>query len=305
MILFKRLSLLLAGFAIAGMTVTAQEAARVVARGPVPDGTKIVRDLAYGPHERNKLDLYIPPSDGPLPLVVWVHGGGWEKGSKAGGGPSLDLLAKGYAVASINYRLSQQAVFPAQIVDCKAAIRYLRSVAKEYNLDPDHVGVWGMSAGGHLVALLGATGDAAFPPGPGEPKLSGAVQAVCDWFGPADFLHWGELTLTSPAARRESSLSRLLGGLVPDRMDLAKQASPVTHVCKSCAPFFICHGDRDWLVPLQQSEALDAALKAAGVESKLVVVRGGGHGGPAFASRDLFAEEEAFFAKHLKVKAAK
>jgi acetyl esterase/lipase len=297
--------LVLTALVFAVGSLTAQEAVKTAARGPIPDGTKVVKDLAYGPHERNKLDLYVPPSDGPLPLVVWVHGGGWEKGSKAGGGPSLDLLAKGYAVAAINYRLSQQAVFPAQILDCKAAIRYLRSLAALYNLDADHIGVWGMSAGGHLVALLGTTDDKAFPPAPGEKPISGAVQAVCDWFGPADFLHWGDLTLSSPAARRESSLTRLLGGFVPDRLDLAKQASPVTHVCKSCAPFFIAHGDRDWLVPLQQSEALDAALKAAGVESKLVVIKGASHGGPGFSSRDLFADEEAFFARHLKPKSAK
>jgi acetyl esterase/lipase len=301
MIWCKRL-LLVTGLVIAAGTLTAQEAAKPATKSPIPDGTKIVKDLTYGNHERNKLDLYVPPAAGPLPLVVWVHGGGWEKGSKAGAGPTLDLLAKGYAVAAINYRLSQQAVFPAQIIDCKAAIRYLRSIAKQYNLDSDHVGVWGASAGGHLVALLGTTDEAAFPAGPGERQFSSSVQAVCDWFGPADFLHWGDLTLTSPAARKESSLTRLLGGFIPDKLDLAKQASPVTHVCKSCAPFFIAHGDRDWLVPLQQSQALDETLRKAGVESKLVVIKGGGHGGPGFASRDLFADEEAFFAKHLKPK---
>src|SRR4051794_4436800 len=187
---FKRL-LLLTGLLFAAGTLTAQEAAKSATRSPIPEGTKVVKDLAYGPHERHKLDLYVPPGNGPLPLVIWVHGGGWEKGSKAGGGPALDLLAKGYAVAAINYRLSQHAVFPAQIEDCKAAVRFLRSIAKEYDRDPDHFGAWGASAGGHLVALLGTTDDQAFPAGPGEKQLSSGVQAVCDWFGPSDFLHWG------------------------------------------------------------------------------------------------------------------
>src|SRR5205823_8686811 len=114
--------------------------------------------LRYGPHlERNVLDLYRPPkAEGPVPLVIWVHGGGWQNGDKSRT-PALDLLARGYAVASINYRLSQHAPFPAQIHDCKAAVRFLRAHAAEYRLDPDRVGAWGMSAGGHLVALLGTS----------------------------------------------------------------------------------------------------------------------------------------------------
>ena len=132
------------------------------------------------------------------------------------------------------------------------------------------------------------------------------MQAVCDWFGPADFLHWGDLSLSSPAARRESSLTRLLGGLVPDRIDLARQASPVTYVTKSCAPFFIAHGEFHYLVPLQQSQGrLDAAQKRAGADTTLRVVKGAGHGGPGFADRDLFEKEEAFFARYLKAKRPK
>lgn len=301
----KRLVLLAALVAAAGtLTAPAQEKAPPRKAPPIPEGTKVLKDIAYGPHERQKLDLYLPPAGGPLPLVVWVHGGGWEKGSKDGGGPSLDLLRHGYAVASINYRLSQQAVFPAQIQDCKAAIRHLRSLAAEHHLDADHVGVWGASAGGHLVALLGTTGDADFADGSGDTKYSSTVQAVCDWFGPADFLHWGKYNLSNPGDGRPNAITRLLGGLVVDKQELAKQASPVYHVSKASAPFFIAQGDADPLVPLQQSEALNDALKKAGVETKLHVVKGAGHGGPGFASREMFRAEEAFFAKHLKPKAA-
>ncbi len=116
--------------------------------------------MEYGTHGvGNRLDLYLPPkADAPTPLVIWIHGGGWEAGNKENP-PGLGLLKKGYALASLNYRLSQEAKFPAQIEDCKAAIRFLRANAKKYNLDPDHFGVWGASAGGHLVALLGTTGS--------------------------------------------------------------------------------------------------------------------------------------------------
>ena len=219
----------------------------------IPEDCTVDKDLAYGPHERNKLDLYIPKHDGPLPLVIWVHGGGWEAGSKNGAGPSLDLLGKGYAVAAINYRLSKQAVFPAQIDDCREAVRWLRAHAKERGLDPDHFGAWGASAGGHLVALLGTADESAFADA-GPKKFSCGVQAVCDWFGPTDFLHWGTITVNNPLARRPSAISRLFGGTVPEKQTLAKKASPVCYVGKTSAPFLIFHGDKDPLVPLQQSE---------------------------------------------------
>ncbi|HEX4588895.1 MAG TPA: alpha/beta hydrolase [Gemmataceae bacterium] len=275
-----------------------------VRRSIIPAGTTVLKDLAYGPHGRNKLDLYVPKSDTPLPLIVWVHGGGWEMGSKERTGPSLALLEKGFALASINYRLSSQAVFPAQIEDCKAAVRWLRANAKEHNLDPVHFGAWGMSAGGHLVALLGTTGDADFCSLDGGKDCSSAVQAVCDWFGPADFLHWGAITVNDPFARRPSPISRLFGGLVPDKLDVAKKASPILHVSKASAPFLIFHGDKDGMVPLQQSEALNEALKKAGVESALHVVKNAGHGGVGFMVPEVLQEEEAFFGKYLKSKLA-
>ena len=121
---------------------------------------KTLRDLAYvsGGHARQKLDLYLPKSDGPLPLVIWIHGGGWRQGTKGGNLPALRLARRGYAVASLDYRLSGDAKFPAQIEDCKAAVRWLRAHVKKYNLNPDRFGAWGSSAGGHLVALLGTSG---------------------------------------------------------------------------------------------------------------------------------------------------
>ncbi len=263
----------------------------------LPDGVQVVRNIPYveGGHERNRLDLYLPEkAAGPLPLVVWVHGGAWQAGSKDGC-PALFLLSKGYAVASINYRLSQHAVFPAQIEDCKAAIRWLRANADKHHINPDRIGVWGSSAGGHLVAMLGTTGNTKSLDGKGgNLDRSSRVQCVVDWFGPSDLLtmHGGHDNPDSPE-------SRLIGGAVQENPDKARNASPVTYVSKDSAPFLIMHGDRDNTVPPGQSDELAAALKKAGVEVALVVVQGNGHGGPGFNSPANRKLVESFFAKHL------
>jgi acetyl esterase/lipase len=263
-----------------------------------PEGTKAYRDVAYvkDGHERQKLDVYVPEkAEGPLPLVVWIHGGGWQAGSKEGT-PALTLLAHGYVVASINYRLSQHAVFPAQIEDCKAAIRWLRANAKTYKIDPEHVAVWGASAGGHLVALLGTTANVKELEGKdGNLDQSSKVQAVVDWFGPTDFRKFGER-----ANEPKSGIYKLFGGPPTEKKELAVLASPVTHVTKNAAPFLIMHGDQDPLVPFSQSEALAEALKKAGVEVTLKKLEGSKHGGPEFGNSDSRKLIEDFLDKQLK-----
>ena len=153
-------------------------------------GVKALRNLEYARVGDKKLllDLYLPEKpQGPLPLVIWIHGGAWLGGDKADC-PARRLVQRGYAVASVNYRLSNEAIFPAQIKDCKAAVRWLRAHTAEYGLDAGHFGVWGASAGGHLVALLGTSGDTKdFDKGENL-GVSSRVQAVCDWFGPTDLL---------------------------------------------------------------------------------------------------------------------
>ncbi len=267
-------------------------------KGPkVPDGTKSTTNVSYGDHERQKYDLFVPKGDGPFPLVVWVHGGGWIGGSKDGGGPGLFLLEHGYAVASINYRYSSQAVFPAQIQDCKAAIVHLRSGAKKHKINSEKFGVWGASAGGHLVALLGTAGDVA----DWEPaaKADSSVRAVVDFFGPTDLL-----ALSGPAGGSGDSadglLGKLIGGALSKNKEKADMANPIKYTDKADAPFLIVHGDKDPLVPLSQSELLAAALKKAGVENELIVIPGGGHGGAGFSSETNRKKYIAFFDKHLK-----
>jgi acetyl esterase/lipase len=264
---------------------------------PLPKGVKAMRDLAYVPdgHERQKLDLYLPEkADGALPVVVWIHGGAWRAGSKDRC-PAVFLVPKGYAVASINYRLSQHAVFPAQIEDCKAAIRWLRANAKKYHLDPKRVGVWGASAGGHLVALLGTTGNMKGLEGKGNLDQSSKVQCVVDWFGPTDFRN-----APRGSDNPNSPVTQLLGGPASKEKEKAAQASPLAHVHKGCPPFLIMHGDQDKTVALAQSEKLAEALKKADVPVKLVVLKGDGHGGPQFRNEESRKRIEAFFDKYLK-----
>jgi acetyl esterase/lipase len=268
-------------------------------KGPkLPDGVTAERDVAYGTHERQKLDVYVPKSEKPLPLVIWVHGGGWEAGTKDNN-PALTLMARGFAVAGINYRLSQHAVFPAQIHDVKAAVRYLRANAKKLNLNADKFGAVGASAGGHLVALLGTSGSVKDLEGDGgHVGVSSKVQAVCDWFGPTD------IAKMSPAGITGNPITKLLGGDTGSKATLAKAANPITHITKDVPPFLIIHGDKDPLVPLSQSELLHTALKDAKVSSDLWVIPGAAHGGKEFTAALTTGEHKNrigdFFEKQLK-----
>ncbi len=269
---------------------------------------RIVTDMPYiaDGHERQKLDLYLPGPEaaGPLPLIIWVHGGAWLAGSKDPC-PAVGYVRRGYAVASINYRLSRHAIFPAQIQDCQAAVRWLRANAGEYGIDPNRFGVWGASAGGHLAALLGVctvpirtSEDEETPEDGAAYDLSSRVQAVCDFFGPTDFARMNDFWTTMDHDAANSPGSLLIGGPVQEHPDRVRRANPITYVTKDAPPFLIVHGDADPLVPHNQSELLYEALKAAGVEVTFYTVRGGGHGG--FDDPEVGLLVERFFDKHLK-----
>jgi acetyl esterase/lipase len=259
----------------------------------------VFKDLEYVPggHERQKLDIYVPPAaEGTLPLIVWVHGGAWRAGSKDWC-QAIRFLSEGYVVASVNYRLSQHAMYPAQIIDCKAAIRYLRANAAKYHINPDRIGVWGASAGGHLAALLGTTGNVTkFDEGPNL-EQSSRVQAVCDFFGPTDFSKIGDFGSKMDHYAADSPESRLIGGPVKEKPEAVQNANPITYISKQDPPFLIVHGDADPLVPHNQSELLQEALAAAGVRSRLHIVKGGGHG---FNDPEVNTLVERFFARTLK-----
>jgi acetyl esterase/lipase len=270
------------------------------------DGFLTRKDLIYAVVGDRKLplDLYIPEkSKQALPLVIWIHGGGWRSGSKANPRKALSLLKHGYAVASVEYRLSGEAIFPAAIEDCKAAVSFLRLNAAKYNLDPNRFGAWGSSAGGHLVALLGTTNDVSdFNTHDVCKQASPAVQAVCNWFGPTDFLRMNDFKSRIDHDSPSSPESKFIGGSIQKNKQQVARANPITYVSKSDPPMLIMHGDVDQLVPFNQSELLIAALRKQKVESTLYKVKRGDHGfgGAVDKPEKLFKLVVNFFDKQLK-----
>lgn len=271
------------------------------------------KDLAYATiSETQKLDLYIPTTgNGPFPVVIMIHGGGFMFGDKADGAglTGVDqLLAAGYAVASINYRLSGEAQYPAQIYDAKAAVRFLRTNAAKYNLNPDKFGAWGASAGGNLVSLVGTTcGVAELEGGElGNTDQSSCVQAVVDWFGPIDFLKMQEQfsgtncsSTTNDASSPESKLVGAAIQTVPEKVALT---NPMNYITADDVPFFIENGTADCNIPPVQNKNLADALSAVIGADKVTYVslEGAGHGGAQFETEENLKLVIGFLDKYLK-----
>jgi acetyl esterase/lipase len=274
---------------------------------PLPVGVTAERNIPYvkNASPSQVLDLFLPepPSTKPLPLMIWIHGGAWMGGDQASP-PVLYLVNKGFAVASIQYRFSQEAIWPAQAYDCKAAIRFLRANAVKYNFDPDHFGVGGDSAGGHLAAFIGTSGDAKEMEGDlGNTNVSSRVQAVVDWFGPTDLTVMGQQAGPHSVIQHDgpdAPEARLLGGPVQENRDLARTANPLTYVNKNDPSFLIMHGDHDNLVPLGQSLILAKALADAGVEVTMKTLPGAGHEDPQFRTPENQRLIEEFLSRNLK-----
>lgn len=265
-----------------------------------PPGSQVAASLTYSAPASGPLtlDLYRPARlpENPLPVVVWVHGGGWKSGSKRNC-PLTWLAAEGYAVASLDVRLLPVAGWPAQLEDPRAAIRWLREHAAAYGLDPRRVAIAGGSSGGHVAALVGTT------PAPADEQTSSRVQGVIDLYGPSDLLTMppnvpGPGKTDADLAKANGAL--LLGGIVRDRPDLARAASALYQVSSDDPPFLILHGDADPQVPVEQSRRLHSRLQSAGVRSELVVLPGAGHGGKAFDTPEVRTVIKAFLARTLE-----
>jgi acetyl esterase/lipase len=275
---------------------------------PLPAGVKAERNIPYVEkgHANQVLDIFLPekPSDKPLPLMIWIHGGAWLAGSQAN--PTVVYLVnKGFAVASIEYRFSQHGIWPAQAHDCKAAIRFLRANAGKYHFDPDRFAVGGDSAGGHLAAFVGTSGDAKEIEGDlGHLNVSSRVQAVVDLFGPTDLTIMGQQAGPRSMVKHDapdSPESKLMGGPIQEKRDLARTANPLTYIDQKDPPFLILHGDNDQLVPLGQSVILAKALIDTGVEVTMKTLPGAGHGGREFYNADSQHMLEEFLVRQLKV----
>ena len=261
-------------------------------------------DLAYvtNGHERQKLDLYVPDTGENLPLLIWIHGGAFRMGSKEGiefDPVPVQYVEQGYAIASLNYRLSQHAIFPAQIEDCKAAVRWLRAHAAQFRLAPNRFGAWGPSAGGHLVAMLGTAGHVAeFEVGE-HLDVSSRVQCVVDYFGPTDFLQMDTQRLPDGMIHDtpDSPESELVGGNIQEHPDKVARANPITYVTKSTPPFLVVHGNQDPLVPYGQSVLLVEALLKVGADVNFYTVEGEGHG--HFTDPEVPKLTTEFLARHI------
>lgn len=284
-----------------------------------PEGpTTIVRTRENVPyattHDAQRLDLYLPDSgSGPFPLVIWVHGGGWQGGTRLLGANAFQrsLTRRGYAVATVEYRLSSDATWPAQIEDVKAAVRLLRANATEYRLDEQRFAAWGSSAGGHLVAMLGVTDatsgfdNAAL----GNSSVSSQVHAVVDWYGPSDLLRMDRDAATQgcgPGAQQHDaagSPESLLLGVRPS-LDTtrARNASPVFYASAGDAPMLIVHGQRDCTVSWKQSERLAEALRTSNSAANVEVMfyPNDGHGGGTFGSTGSVDAVVAFLTRVLR-----
>lgn len=269
-------------------------------------------DVKYANNsETQKLDIYLPDEgEGPFPIILSIHGGAFKKGDKMDNQlePMLNGLKRGYAVISINYRLSGEAIFPANIYDIKAAVRFIKANSDKYMLNKDKIVVWGGSAGGNLSALLGTSFNTDL-----EDKSMGnesedcKVQAVVDWFGPTDFLKMDEQLKEAGLGPQDHSdedspESLVLGDKITRIPDIVKKANPITYISKDTPPFLIQHGEFDNIVPNGQSKILyEALVDVIGSENvTFEYIANAKHGGPEFETKENIDRVFKFIDSYLK-----
>ena len=276
---------------------------------------RVVRDVPFARVDQSelRLDLYLPEQVTPLGMIVWVHGGAWRAGSRA----SVDLAGlaeRGWALASVDYRLSPVAKFPAQVHDIKAAIRFLRENAAKYGYPRAPFVIAGSSAGAHLAALVGVTNGhpeleghvgsvRAAPSAKSSPSAqpSSAVQAIVSLYGASNLTSILAQSTPHGLSVRVPALELLLGARPEAAPELARLASPVFHVGASDPPLLLLHGDQDHQMPINQSHELAGAYEKLGLPVRFVVVHGAGHGGPAFSDAHHLALIDEFLRQQLKL----
>jgi acetyl esterase/lipase len=279
----------------------------------IPSSVVQLKDIEYGRVGSRSLylDLYQPAkaSPKPQPAIVRIHGGGWKTGDKGDRGPAeagIALAERGFVVISVNYRMVDEAIFPAAVHDVKCATRWLRANAQKYQVDPERVGATGSSAGGHLSLMLGLSSHVPELEGNGgHANFSSHVSAVCSWCGPTNMMIENPPTSgVQPAARID-----FLGGTPQEKPENYENASPIFHATKNAPPILFFHGDRDPTVPFSQSESLYQKLKSLGASVELVTVKNAGHsfekvladGKPIEPPFDEIKKRTYdFFIKHLK-----
>jgi acetyl esterase/lipase len=267
-----------------------------------PQGTILYGNIPYNNDTLPKhlLDIYLPAeTKGKLPLVIFIHGGGWLSNDKYADMGYMrktvaEIISHGYALASIDYRFSSQAVFPAQIQDCNRAVSFLYDNADRYGFDTKRFALMGFSAGGHLASLVGLSENNDIPafymPGTSN---SFTFKAVVDFYGPSELILF-------PGANDEKSPEGLLIGAAPlARPDLAKAASPVAYVDENDPPFLIIHGEKDELVSPRQSQLLSSWLNVEGVQNELIIVKDAPHFGAMFDADEIRIKVIQFLSEHL------
>lgn len=266
-----------------------------------PQTQKDFKDIVYAEAEGRKLllDLYMPVNANPY-LIVWIHGGAWHSGSKAS--PPDSFVKSGYAFASVDYRLSVEAKFPAQIYDIKAAIRYLRANASKYGYRADKIVIAGSSAGAHLAVLTGVTNnDKELEGNVGTyTATSSNVQAILDYYGPTNFTTILQQSTPHGISVRGPAMALLLGKTVDNAQDMARKASPVFQIDSGDPPLLIFHGDQDIQVPINQSHELAGTYKSQNLRVQMEVVYGAGHSNTPYFESKYQNVVNAFLADVLK-----
>jgi len=290
-------------FAIALLSVTVACTAQVPERlkDAFPEGTIFHQNVPYARDtiKKHLLDVYLPANaKGNVPLVIWVHGGGWMHGDKYADMSYMKntirtILDKGYALASIDYRNSTTVRFPAQIQDCNQAVEFLYQHAADYKVDKTKFVLMGFSAGGHLASLLGLSNNSAIPDFYyNKKKPAFTIKAVLDFYGPSNFIMFYNQGTDVDAA--SDPISVLLGASPLKRPDLATLASPITYVDKNDPPFFIINGEKDESVPMAQSLVLKSSFDLVNVKSQITIVKDAPHYGPMFDTEEVRTKLFAF-----------